>query len=97
LDNFLKNDNTYQLSVSKTIAGFLLLHNLEANAVNSEIGPPRKESVFPLAIFFLTILQQVKIENQQKNGDLWNILITKKIKSIFMYKISFSNNKLKIE
>jgi hypothetical protein len=39
----------YQLSVSKTIAGFLLLHNLDANEVNSEIGPPRNESVFPLA------------------------------------------------
>lgn len=50
-----KKIQTNQLSVSSTIAGFLLLHSLDANEVNSEIGPPRNESVFPLALIYKDI------------------------------------------
>jgi len=43
--------NKWHDSLSKMIAGLLLLHNLAANEVNSDIGPLKFEFVLPHSNF----------------------------------------------
>jgi len=49
------------------IAGLLLLHNLAANEVNSDIGPLKFEFVLPHSNFSITI-KLTKFQQQQKSN-----------------------------
>jgi hypothetical protein len=62
----------YQLSVSSTMAGLLLLHSLAASAVNSVTGPPKIGSIFP----FAKKIPKKKLNKKKKKADYNKALTT---------------------